>query len=599
MPADFADRTDFENANRGLVARLEPGVIKAADGRVVYDADAFTRATAGDCPDTVHPSLWRQSQLTAIQGLFEVTEGIYQLRGIELSNMTVVEGKTGVIVIDPAVSAEVAAAGLALYRAHRGDRPVTAVIYTHSHIDHFGGVLGVVDAGTTVPIVAPEGFLEHAVSENVYAGTAMLRRGAYHTGMNLPVDPAGMNGVGLGSGTSTGTSGLIAPTVDITRTGHTETLDGVRIVFQITPGTEAPSEMNFYFPDRRALCLAENVTHNLHNLLTLRGAQVRDARAWSRYIAEAIELFGGDTQLAFASHHGPTWGVDNVLRLMTQQRDLYAYLHDQTLRLLNQGYVGTEIAEVFELPPALEAAWHTHGYYGSVSHNVKAVYQRYMGWYDGNPAHLWQHPPEAAAARYTRILGGVDATVARAREFADAGDLRFAAELASHAVFADPADAEAKKLLADVLTRLGHGAECATWRNNYLTGASELSTGPVANAIDTSGMAPALTITQLFDSLAIRIDGRRAWDTSTSIRWHFTDSGETYRMELSNGALIHYPTTREEPVDVVITLTRPQLLTMLAGGGVDGVQFLGHRKVFEIIAGFADQPDPAFPIVTP
>jgi len=599
MPADFADRTDFENANRGLVARLEPGVIKAADGRVVYDADAFTRATAGDCPDTVHPSLWRQSQLTAIQGLFEVTEGIYQLRGIELSNMTVVEGKTGVIVIDPAVSAEVAAAGLALYRAHRGDRPVTAVIYTHSHIDHFGGVLGVVDAGTTVPIVAPEGFLEHAVSENVYAGTAMLRRGAYHTGMNLPVDPAGMIGVGLGSGTSTGTSGLIAPTVDITRTGHTETLDGVRIVFQITPGTEAPSEMNFYFPDRRALCLAENVTHNLHNLLTLRGAQVRDARAWSRYIAEAIELFGGDTQLAFASHHWPTWGVDNVLRLMTQQRDLYAYLHDQTLRLLNQGYVGTEIAEVFELPPALEAAWHTHGYYGSVSHNVKAVYQRYMGWYDGNPAHLWQHPPEAAAARYTRILGGVDATVARAREFADAGDLRFAAELASHAVFADPADAEAKKLLADVLTRLGHGAECATWRNNYLTGASELSTGPVANPVDTTGMAPALTITQLFDSLAIRIDGRRAWDTSTSIRWHFTDSGETYRMELSNGALIHYPTTREEPVDVVITLTRPQLLTMLAGGGVDGVQFLGHRKVFEIIAGFADQPDPAFPIVTP
>ena len=294
MPADFADRTDFENANRGLIARLEPGVIKAADGRVVYDADAFTRATAGDCPDTVHPSLWRQSQLTAIQGLFEVTEGIYQLRGIELSNMTLVEGTTGVIVIDPAVSAEVAAAGLALYREHRGDRPVTAVIYTHSHIDHFGGVLGVVDADTSVPIVAPAGFLENAVSENVYAGGAMLRRGAYHTGMNLPIEAAGMIGVGLGSGTSMGTSGLVAPTLDITATGQEETLDGVRIVFQITPGTEAPAEMNFYFPTRRALCVAENVTHNLHNLLTLRGAQVRDARAWSRYIAEAIELFGDD-----------------------------------------------------------------------------------------------------------------------------------------------------------------------------------------------------------------------------------------------------------------------------------------------------------------
>ena len=599
MPADFADRTDFENANRGLIARLEPGVIKAADGRVVYDADAFTRATTGDCPDTVHPSLWRQSQLTAIQGLFEVTEGIYQLRGIELSNMTVVEGKTGVIVIDPAVSAEVAAAGLALYRQHRGDRPVTAVIYTHSHIDHFGGVLGVVDAGASVPIVAPDGFLEHAVSENVYAGVAMLRRGLYHTGSNLPVSPTGQVGVGLGSGTSTGTVGLLAPTLDVTGTGQEETLDGVRIVFQITPGTEAPAEMNFYFPDRRALCLAENVTHNLHNLLTLRGAQVRDARAWARYIAEAIELFGDDAQVAFASHHWPTWGTGNVLRLMTEQRDLYAYLHDQTLRLMNQGYVGSEIAEMIEMPPALDAAWHTHGYYGSVSHNVKGIYQRYLGWYDGNPAHLWQHPPEAAAARYTRALGGVAATVAKAREFADAGDLRFAAELASHAVFADLHDEPARVLLDDVLTRLGYGAECATWRNNYLTGAQELRSAPGGNVVSAAGMAPALTITQLFDSLAIRIDGKRAWDVSTSIRWHFTDTGETYRMELSNGALIHYPTTREEPVDVVITLTRPQLAAMLAGAGIDGVQFRGHRKVFDIIVGFTDQPNPSFAIVTP
>ena len=473
------------------------------------------------------------------------------------------------------------------------------MIYTHSHIDHFGGVLGVVDAGTDVPIVAPEHFLEHAVSENVYAGVAMLRRGLYHTGADLPVSAVGQVGAGLGSGTSTGTIGLIAPTHDITRTGQTEMLDGVRIVFQVTPGTEAPSEMNFYFPDLRALCLAENVTHNLHNLLTLRGAPVRDARIWSRYIAEAVELFGHDAQLAFASHHWPTWGTGNVLRLLTEQRDLYAYLHDQTLRLLNQGYVGSEIAEMIEMPPALDAAWHTHGYYGSVSHNVKAVYQRYLGWYDGNPAHLWQHPPEAVAARYVRALGGVEATVAKAREFADAGDLRFAAELASHAVFADPSDQPARTLLAQTFTRLGYGAECATWRNNYLTGAKELGSGPAAFPVSPAGMTPALTITQLFDSLAIRIDGKRAWDTSTSIRWHFTDSGETFRMELSNGALIHYPTTREEPVDVVITLTRPQLLRMLAGGGVDGVQFLGHRKVFDIIAGFTDQPDPAFAIVTP
>jgi alkyl sulfatase BDS1-like metallo-beta-lactamase superfamily hydrolase len=599
MPADLADRTDFDNANRGLVARLEPGVVKAADGRVAYDADVYVRTTAGDCPETVNPSLWRQSQLTAIHGLFEVTDGIYQIRGLDLSNMTLVEGDTGVVVIDPLISAEVAAAGLALYREHRGNRPVTAVIYTHSHIDHFGGVLGVVDADTNVPIVAPEGFLEHAVSENVYAGGAMLRRGTYHAGSNLPVDARARVGVGLGAGASEGTVGLIAPTVDVTHTGQEEVLDGVRIIFQITPGTEAPAEMNFSFPDRRALCLAENVTHNLHNLLTLRGAEVRDARGWSRYIAEAMDLFLDGTDVTFASHHWPTWGTENVRTLMREQRDLYAYLHDQTLRLLNAGYVGSEIAEIMEIPPGLDAAWHTHGYYGSVSHNVKAIYQRYLGWYDGNPAHLWQHPPEAAATRYVQAIGGLDATMAKAQEFADGGDLRFAAELASHAVFADPTSHAAKGLLADVLTRLGYGSECATWRNNFLTGAQELHQAPEAAAISSAGMAAALTVTQLFDSLAIQVDGRRAWDSTASIRWHFTDSGDSYRMELSNGALIHYPTTRTEPADLVVTLTRAQLLAMLGGGGTDGIDFDGDPKTFATITAFTEHPDPGFAIVTP
>jgi alkyl sulfatase BDS1-like metallo-beta-lactamase superfamily hydrolase len=600
MPADFADRTDFDNAHRGLIARLEPGVIKNADGGVVWDADAWGRATQGSPPDTVHPSLWRQSQLTAIQGLFEVTDGIYQVRGADLSNMTLVESDHGVIVIDPLISQECAAAALALYRAHRGDRAVTAVIYTHSHLDHFGGVLGVVDAGTDVPIIAPEHFMEHSVSENVYAGIAMLRRGFYYSGDPLPVGPEGKVGMGLGAAASTGTIGLLAPTLDITRTGQEEVVDGVRIVFQMTPHTEAPAEMNFHFPAQRALCLAENATHNLHNLLTLRGAQVRDPRIWSRYMAEAMELFLDGTDVVFASHHWPTWGRDNIATFLGEQRDLYAYLHDQTLRLMNQGYTGTEIAEVIEVPPGLEAAWHTHGYYGSVSHNVKAIYQRYLGWYDGNPAHLWQHPPQAAAQRYARLAGGPDQLAARAREFLDEGDLRFAAELASHAVFADPGSAEAKDVLAQALQRLGYGAENATWRNCFLTGASELRGGIKPTPFSAGrGMARAMTVTQLFDTIAIRIDGPRAAGTALSVLWHFTDGDQRYRMELSNGVLIHYPTKHAQDADLTVTLTHPQLLGLLASGSLQGIDTAGDPGVLKTLLSLTDEPDPSFPVVTP
>ena len=605
MPDDpvypFEDERDFADAERGFIAALKPGVVGNAAGEVVWDNDSYS-FLAGEAPDTVHPSLWRQSALNARQGLYEVTEGIYQARGLDLSNVSFVEGDTGVIVIDPLISAETAAAALGLYRAHRGDRPVVGVIYTHSHVDHFGGVKGVisqqeVDAG--VPVIAPQGFLEPAIAENIYAGTAMTRRAAYMYGAALPREPRGGVGAGLGQTTSTGTVSLIAPTVDITATGQELTVDGVRMVFQLAPGTEAPAEMHFLFPDRKALCMAENATHTLHNILTIRGAVVRNPHAWAGYLTEAIEMFGAQAEVVFTSHHWPTWGRDRVAGFLGLQRDLYAYLHDQTLRLLNQGHTGSEIAEMIEIPPALDAAWHTHGYYGSVSHNVKAVYQRYLGWYDGNPAHLWQHPPEAAATRYVQAIGGLDATIAQAGAFAEAGDLRFAAELASHAVFADPASESARSLLADVLTKLGYGAECATWRNNYLTGAQELR-GPISDTmVSAAGMAAALTVTQLFDSLAIRVDGKRAWGTAASIRWHFTDSGETYRMELSNGALIHQPTRRTEPADLVITLTRPQLLAMLGGQGTDGVQFDGDPKVFATIAGFTDQPDPFFPIVTP
>jgi len=602
MVASFDDRQDFEDAERGRIDALDPCVVTAADGRVVWDLEAYSYLD-GQCPDTVNPSLWRQAQLCARHGLFEVTGGIYQVRGMDISNMTIVEGERGVIVIDPLISAETAAAGLALYRKNRGDRPVTGVIYTHSHADHFGGVEGVLPGGAgDVPILAPEGFLEHAVSENVYAGVAMTRRAAYMYGANLDPSPAGQVSTGLGIATSSGSLGLIAPTVDITRTGQEETIDGVRIVFQITPGTEAPAEMNFHFPGRRALCMAENATHNLHNLLTLRGALVRDPRIWSRYLNEAIELFAGESDVAFASHHWPTWGTQNIVQYLSQQRDLYAYLHDQVLRMLNNGATGMEIAEDFQLPPGLEAAWHTHGYYGSVSHNLKAIYQRYMGWFDGNPTSLWQHPPQAAATRYVEVIGGQQAVLDKAKSYADAGDLRFAAELLKHAVFADPGDAAARGALADVYQRLGYGAENATWRNFYLTGALELRHGvkppPIASL--GAGMAAALTIEQLFDTLAIRIDGPRAATDSLVIDWHFTDTGATVRLALSNGALIQTenPRTKAAP-NLTLTLTKPQLLGLLAGHGLDGIEHTGDPAALSKLMGLLDTPDPAFPIVTP
>ncbi|HEX6501368.1 MAG TPA: alkyl sulfatase dimerization domain-containing protein [Micromonosporaceae bacterium] len=598
----FEDRTDVENAERGRIDALDPCVVQAADGRAVWDLRAYSYLD-GDRPDTVNPSLWRQARLCATHGLFQVTDGIYQVRGMDLSNMTLVEGDTGVIVIDPLISTECAAASLALYRRNRGDRPVTGVIYTHSHLDHFGGVRGVLpDGAGDVPILAPQGFLGYAVSENVYAGGAMSRRATYQYGTSLDRSPTGQVGIGLGMAVSTGSVGLLDPTVDITRTGQQETIDGVRIVFQITPGTEAPAEMNFHFPDRRALCMAENATHNLHNLLTLRGALVRDARAWSRYLNEAIELFADDTDVAFASHHWPTWGTENVVRYLSQQRDLYAYLHDQTLRMLNSGATGAEIAEDIQLPPALEAAWHARGYYGSVSHNVKAVYQRYMGWFDGNPTSLWRHPPRAAATRYVEVIGGQRAVLDKARSYADSGDLRFAAELLTHAVFADPDDTAARDALAGVYERLGYGAENATWRNFYLSGALELREGVRATPIPhlAAGMAQALTVEQLFDSLAIRVDGPRAASESLVIDWRFTDTGTTVRLTLSNGALIQTHNPRGgDAADLTLTLTKPQLVGLLAGHRPDGIGHTGDPAVLGRLTALLDTPDRDFPIVTP
>ena len=588
---------DTADVDRGLIARLEPGQIEDAEGNVVWDADAYAFLEQ-ECPPTANPSLWRQSRLCARQGLFEVTEGIYQVRGLDFSNMTLIEGATGVLVVDPLVSAETARAGLELYRAHRGDRSVTGVVYTHCHIDHFGGVGGVTRGD--VPILAPKGFMEHAVSENVYAGPAMSRRGVFQTGALLPIGPAGQIGIGIGQNISKGTVTLIAPNREIARTGQEEVVDGVRLVFQMTPGTEAPTEMNFYLPIRRALCMAENATHTMHSILTLRGAPVRDARVWSRYLNEALDLFAHRSDVLFASHNWPTWGTDELITFLSEQRDMYAYLHDQTLRLLNQGLMGAEIAERIELPPGLLRRWHTHGYHGSVSHNVKAVYQRYMGWFDGNPAHLWQHPPEAQARRYVECMGGVDEVVRKAKTYHADGDLRFAATLLDHAVFAEPEHTGAREALAEVYEQLGYGAENCIWRNFYLQGAAELRYTVTVSLPETgTGLASALSVDQLFDAVAVRINGPKAWDEHFVIDWVFIDLDTTYRTTLSNGAL----TTRARPrfgeADLTVTLNKFRLLRLLAGKGTEGMEFSGDASLVGRLADLLDGPERNFAVVSP
>ncbi|MDN5767365.1 MAG: MBL fold metallo-hydrolase [Humibacillus sp.] len=599
------DTRDVEDASRGFMGALEPGAVTASDGTVVWDGDTYAFLD-GDAPASVHPSLWRVSKLVAKQGLFEVVEGIYQVRGLDLSNMTIIEGDTGIIVIDPLISTETAAAALALYRHHRGDKPVVAVIYTHSHVDHFGGVFGVtsqadVDAGT-VAVIAPEGFVGHAVEENVYAGTAMGRRAGYMYGAVLARGPQGAVGAGLGQTTSTGEIGLIVPTLEIRETGETITVDGVEIEFQMAPGTEAPSEMHFYFPRFRALCMAENATHTLHNILTLRGALVRDPHVWSHYLTEAIEGFAGRTDVVFASHHWPTWGADRIVEFLSIQRDLYAYLHDQTLRYVNKGFTGTEIAEMLQLPPALEQAWSARGYYGSVSHNVKAIYQRYMGWFDGNPARLWQYPPTELAGRYVEAMGGIDAVVATAQSAYDSGDYRWAATLLDHAVFAAPDHAGARTLYAATLEQLGYGAENGTWRNFFLSGSTELREGNFGTPTVTN--APAvlaqLTPDQAFDAMAIAVDAPHAWDLDLLLDWTITDLDTNYRVTLRNGVLSYLARPASSDATATISLAKLRLLALVGGDATSpGIEITGDAEALTSLLGALDHGDPNFNIITP
>jgi alkyl sulfatase BDS1-like metallo-beta-lactamase superfamily hydrolase len=610
-PTEAFDPADFERASRGLVAQHPTGVIEAAGG-VVWDVRRYDFVAPGaPSPDTVNPSLWRQAQLNAVHGLFEVAPGLWQVRGYDISNISFVAGDTGWIVIDPLTAEPCARAALELADRHLGARPVVAVIYTHSHADHFGGVLGVTTpadvAAGRCRVIAPEHFLREAIAENVIAGYAMARRAMYQFGPLLPAGPRGHVDCGLGKAIPFYPPGLIAPTEEVTATGQELVVDGVRMVFQLTPEAEAPAEMNFFFPDRGWLCTAENCTHTFHNLVPIRGAQVRDALKWSRYIGEAIELFGAGAEVSFASHHWPRWGNGDVLGFLRLQRDLYRWVHDQTMRHANHGLTAVEIAEALELPPELRAQGHTTGYYGHLAHNVKAVYQRYLSWYDGNPANLWRLPPAEAGRRYVELAGGADRLVAAARASYDAGDYRWVAEVLNHVVFADPGNVEARELQADTFEQLGYQAESATFRNAYLTGAHELRNGTLpARPAGRSGYLDAMTTGQWFDALAVRLRSEDVGGIRAVVNWQLTDLDERWVLELSNRTL-HATAGRHDPAaGATVTTTRPALWA-LGEGGADLDQLVsrgeacleGDPAAVTAVFGHLDTFMTQFPVVEP
>jgi alkyl sulfatase BDS1-like metallo-beta-lactamase superfamily hydrolase len=608
LPLD--DVQDFADVKRGFVAGDGDVVMTAADGRVVWDTRRYGFVD-GDGPASVNPSLWRQAKLNDVHGLFEVAPGIHQVRGYDLANMSIIDGKTGWIIVDPLGSPETSAAALALARKALGDKPIVAVIFTHSHVDHFGGIAGVLAddvARASTRIVAPKGFIEEATSENILAGFAMGRRATFMYGTNLDRSPRGHVDTGLGKEPSLGNISIAVPTDLVDHTPQPMEIDGVRFVFQYAPGSEAPAELTFYLPDAKAWCGAEIVSHTMHNLYTLRGAKVRDAIRWSGYIDEALDRFG-DADVVFISHHWPVWGNDRVRTFLAQQRDAYRYIHDQALRLANAGATPNEIAEQIQLPASLRTVFPLRDYYGTVRHNAKAVYQNYFGWYDGNPAHLNPLPPEDAGARYVDAMGGAAAVRERARTAFDAGDYRWAAMLLDHLVFADPNDTEARTLLAAVYDQLGYEAESGPWRDAYLTGALELRRGVQSNAVEVAALSDLLLhlpLDVLFASFAARLDGPAAEGKTTRINMVFTDMNESWVLWLEN-AVLHAKRRDADPTAAAtVTLTRTMLVRLITNQvglselvtsndlDVDGsrLELLGFLRLL-------DRPGKPFAIVEP
>ena len=571
---DFANKQDFEDAKQGFIEALpDGGVVKNDKGEIVWDPTKFEfigpdKAT----PDTVNPSLWRMSQLLSLTGLFKTSDRIYQVRGYDLSVITFIEGTKGVIVVDPLVSAETAKDALALYRKHQGNKPVTGVIYTHSHVDHFGGVRGVttdedVRSGKTV-VVAPEGFVEEAVSENVMAGNAMGRRASYMYGNVIPRGPQGTLGAGLGTTTSSGTVTLIEPTKFITKTGEKLTIDGLAFEFLMAPASEAPAEFHFYIPALKALCTAENATHTLHNFYTLRGAKTRDSKKWAQYLTDTLELWGDKAEVVFAPHHWSITGNAKIVEHITKYRDTFKYIHDQSLRMANQGYTMVEIGEKIQLPPSLDKNWASRGYYGTVNHDAKAVYNLYLGFFDGNPSTLNQLPPVAASKKYVEFMGGADAVLAKAKETFDKGDYRWTAQVVNHVVLADPANTQARALLADTLEQLGYQSEGGVWRNFYLAGAKELRDGvtKVATpATSSPDIVRNMPIDLFLDYLAIQVNPKKAGGKVANVKLVMPDTKQSFLLTLENSVINHIKSRDGQKVDVTLTLNRAELNNILLG----------------------------------
>lgn len=560
---DFEDKSDFENAQRGLIYRAPSLHIKHDDGRSVWDLDSYKAFITTDtpAPDSVNPSLWRMSQLNLLDGLYQVQDHIYQVRGYDLSNISFIRGKTGWIVFDVGTSKETAAAALALVKTHVADLPVKAVIYSHPHVDHFAGIKGIVNEQEVldgqVAIIAPAGFMSHAINEGVITGNVMKRRATYMYGAFLPRDAEHSVGAGLGMTNPLGTLTLIAPTIDIQHSGEKRLVDGIEMEFQLTPGTEAPVEMNIYLPQFKAMWMAENTTHTMHNILSLRGTQVRDAKQWAYYINETIDLYGDHIDVVFQSHHWPVWNNKQINSYLRKQRDLYKFIHDRTVNLMNKGYTGKEIAEQIRLPASLDKFWSGRGYYGTLKHNARAVYQYYMGWYDGNPSNLDALAPVEEAKKYVEYIGR-DQLIAKAKTDYQAGNYRWVATVVKHAVFANANDTEAKELLADAYEQLGYQAESGPWRSIYLQGALELRQGTPNIAIPnqtSTDILQAMDPGLIFDYLAVRLNADKAEDLELGIAFHFTDLDTTYTVFIEN-AVLNHSTKSNYPVSATLSLSQ-------------------------------------------